>query len=165
MAPLMFILGLMLTIAGCELSEGGLDCKVAVDYGPIGLGIATNQRNPPAPPPPPPSPPKETATVTRIRVHGRLQEAKKLVKRVLPEYPKSACEEGVAGTVHLLVTIAKNGSIREAKVVEGHPRLSRAAELAIKQWRYRSTLVNGNPVDVITSIYVRFLISPRHPGR
>ena len=96
MAPLMFILGLMLTIAGCELSEGGLDCKVAVDYGPIGLGIATNQRNPPAPPPPPPSPPKETATVTRIRVHGRLQEAEKLVKRVLPEYPASGYRPGAS---------------------------------------------------------------------
>ena len=102
--------------------------------------------------------------MTSIRVHGHVQEAR-LVKRVLPEYPKSPCEERVSGTVHLLVTVSKDGSIGDVRVDEGHPSLSHAAELAIKQWRYRPTLLNGSPVDVKTDVYVQFLSSVQRPGQ
>ncbi len=137
---------------------GGPSCTVTIDYEPLS-GLATNQPNLPAPPSPLPSPPKKPPPVTWIRLNGHVLKAK-LVKRVLPEYPKSACEGKNAGTVHLLVTVAKSGSIREAKVVEGDPSLSAAAVSAVKQWRYRPTRVNGNPVEVETVIYVRFLLSP-----
>jgi protein TonB len=98
--------------------------------------------------------------VTRIRIHGRVLEAK-LVKRVLPDYPKSACEAGVAGTVHFLVRTDKSGAVRATKVIDGDSRFNHAAESAVKQWKYRPTLVNGNRVEVETNIYVRFLFSPR----
>lgn len=142
----------------------GPDCKVTVDHRPIGTSMATNRQHHPAPVASTSITAGAAAPVTRIRVHGRVWEAK-LVKRILPKYPKSACEGRVAGTVHLLVTIAKDGSIRRTEVVEGDPRLSPAAELAVKQWQYRPTHINGNRVEVETNIYIQFLISPQQPGR
>ncbi len=152
-----------LTLALALMLGAGPECRVAVDYGPIGTGIATNRQKPPAPPPSPPSPPKGVPPVTWIRVHGRLLEAK-LVKRVLPEYPKSACESGVAGTVHLLVKIGESGAISATRIIEGDPRLSPAAESAIKQWKYKPTVVNRDRVAVETNIYVRILPAPRTTG-
>lgn len=138
----------------------GQMCQVTVDFGPSISGIAPYEKNPPAIPPPP-VPPKlgPPSPVTRIRVHGLVQEMN-LQKKILPQFPKDACSNSISGTVHLLVTVAKDGSVREAKTNTGDSRLVRAAQSAIKQWRYRPTLVNGHRVEVVTDVYVRFLLSP-----
>jgi TonB family protein len=133
-------------------------CQVRVDYPAIEPGLALNQGV--HPPPPPAPPPKSSAAVTWIVLNGRTIEAK-LVRRVMPEYPRSACRAKVTGTVRLEVRLAPDGSVRETKVIEGSPRFAPAAEAAIRRWRYRPTLLNGKPIEVETTILIRFETGPK----
>jgi len=146
-----------------QLLSGGdrPKCFVIVDYAPRGEPMGWHQRSPVPPPPPLPQPPPPPAPLTTIRLHGSTMEYK-LAKRILPAYPKSACAAGLSGTVRMLVTIARDGSIRDAKVVDGDPGLNPAALSAIKQWHYSPTLVNGNRVEVKTAVSFRFETSPPH---
>jgi len=105
-----------------------------------------------APPPPPPPPPAE-----RIRVGGQVQSAK-LANQARPVYPPLARQARIQGTVKLEAVISKDGTIEELKVVSGHPLLIQAALDAVKQWRYQPTLLNGVPVEVITTIDVNFTL-------
>ncbi len=102
-----------------------------------------------APPPPKPKPPK------RIRVSSGVQEAK-LVHRAQPVYPSIAKQARIQGTVRLEAVIAKDGTIKNLKVIEGHPLLTQAAVQAVQQWRYEPTLLNNQPVEVQTYIDVHF---------
>jgi protein TonB len=65
----------------------------------------------------------------------------------------------VEGTVEFTATINKEGTIENLQLVRGHPLLVNAAREAILQWRYRPTLLNGEPVEVITDIVVKFTLS------
>ncbi len=103
-----------------------------------------------------PPPPRETPK--RIRVGGQVQAAQ-LVNKVQPLYPALAKQARIQGTVRLQAVIAKNGSIVELQVLSGHPLLVQAALDAVKQWRYRPTLLNGEPVEVVTTIDVVFTLS------
>ena len=62
------------------------------------------------------------------------------------------------GTLEFTATISKLGTIENLQLVRGHPLLMNAAREAILQWRYRPTLLNGEPVEVITAITVRFTL-------
>lgn len=108
-----------------------------------------------AAPPPPPPPPK---TPQRIRVGGQV-EAAKLIYKPTPEYPPLAKMARIQGTVKLEAVIAKDGTIQDLKVLSGHPLLVKAALNAVKQWRYQPTLLNGEPVEVVTEIDVNFTLS------
>ena len=103
-----------------------------------------------------PPPPKETPK--RIRVGGQVQQAKVLV-RIQPLYPPLAKQARIQGTVRLQAVIAKDGSIQELQVLSGHPLLVQAALDAVRQWRYQPTLLNGEPVEVVTTIDVVFTLS------
>jgi periplasmic protein TonB len=107
----------------------------------------------PAGPPPPPKP----VTPQRIRVGGNV-EAASLINKVTPIYPPIAKTAHVSGTVVLHAIIAKDGSIQELQFVSGPPLLMRAAMDAVKQWRYRPTMLNGQPVEVDTTIDVVFTL-------
>lgn len=61
--------------------------------------------------------------------------------------------------MHLQVTIAQDGTIKSLELIEGHPLLAPAAMDAVRQWVYEPTLLNGNPVEVITQIDVNFTLS------
>jgi protein TonB len=63
------------------------------------------------------------------------------------------------GAVELRAIISKAGTIENLVVVSGHPMLSRAALEAVRQWRYRPYLLNGEPIEVETDITVNFLLS------
>jgi protein TonB len=102
-------------------------------------------------PPPPPKP----ATPARIRVGGNVQAAA-LVSQAKPEYPMIAKTAHVSGTVILHAIIAKDGSIQELQYVSGPPLLMKSAMDAVKQWRYKPTQLNGDPVEVDTTISVVF---------
>ena len=91
----------------------------------------------------------------RIPVGG-LVESALLVNRVVPEYPAIARTAHVSGTVVLHAIIAKDGSVQELTYVSGPPLLLKAATDAVHQWRYRPTLLNGEPVEVETTINVLF---------
>ena len=68
-----------------------------------------------------------------------------LIHRVKPDYPDSWKREGLQGTVHLHVTISKDGSVRDIKVVDGDSRLAKSAEKAVKQWRYNLNPAHSEP--------------------
>ncbi len=95
-----------------------------------------------------------------IRVGGTVQAAR-ILNRMMPIYPPEASEEGIGGTVRLEATITAEGRVREISVRDGHPLLIESAVTAVEQWRYRPTLLNGVPVEVIT--YVDIVFKPRPP--
>jgi len=113
-----------------------------------------------APPPPPPPPKKEEkpATPQRIKIGGSVQQAK-LVRQPHPVYPPLAKQARIQGTVKLSAIISKDGTIQKLEVISGHPLLVPAALEAVKQWVYQPTLLNGEPVEVITQIDVNFTLS------
>ena len=90
-----------------------------------------------------------------IRVGGNIQAAR-LTNQMMPVYPEEASEERIAGTVRLEATITREGTIKELRVLEGHPLLVEAALEAVRQWRYQPTLLNGMPVEVLTSVLITF---------
>ncbi|MGH9471067.1 MAG: TonB family protein [Terriglobia bacterium] len=93
---------------------------------------------------------------TRIRVGG-LVEATKLVKLVRPAYPERAREQGIQGTVTLEAVISKEGVPLDLKIVQSpSPALATAARDAVQQWRYQPTLLNGEPIEVVTTISLMF---------
>lgn len=81
-----------------------------------------------------------------------------LVRDVKPVYPEIAVRTRTQGTVVLHALISKDGSIESLQVVSGHPFLARAALEAVRQWRYRPYLLNGQPIEVETQITVNFTL-------
>jgi protein TonB len=115
---------------------------------------------PTAAPPPPPPPVKQEVkqVVQRIRVGGNVQQAK-LVRQVKPVYPPLAKQARIQGVVKFTAIIAKDGTISNLQLVSGHPLLVPSAQEAVKQWIYHPTLLNQEPVEVITQIDVNFTLS------
>jgi periplasmic protein TonB len=110
-------------------------------------GIAGN--GPAMPPPPKPQTPQ------RITLGGQVVAAK-LVNKVPPQYPEVAKSAHVTGTVVLHAVISRGGDIEQLQLVSGPPLLAKAAMDAVTQWRYRPTVLNGQPVEVDTTISVVF---------
>jgi periplasmic protein TonB len=103
---------------------------------------------------PPPPKPKSGP----LRVGGNVQAAK-IINRVQPVYPPLARQTRISGTVRLHAIISKDGTIQQLEVVSGHPLLQQAALDAVRQWRYQPTLLNGDPVEVDTTIDVIFSLN------
>jgi periplasmic protein TonB len=104
-----------------------------------------------------PAPPAGTPAASSAgKSGGQIQQAV-LIYRKDAEYPKIAKQTGAKGTVALTATIGKDGNIKSVKVISGHPMLTNAAAEAVKQWRYRPTLLNGQPVEAETQVLVNFL--------
>jgi len=101
-----------------------------------------------------PPPPKQQG---RIRVGGNVQQAK-MIRQVQPVYPQIAKTAHVSGTVILHAIIAKDGSVQELQYISGPPLLMKNAMDAVRQWRYQPTLLNGEPVEVDTTISVIFTL-------
>lgn len=98
------------------------------------------------------------ATPQRVRVSSGVQSGL-LVRKVNPAYPPLARQARIQGTVILQALISKEGSITNLQLVSGHPMLAPAAIEAVKQWKYRPYLLNGEPVEVETTIQVNFTLS------
>jgi protein TonB len=107
----------------------------------------------PAGPPPPPG-----AATQRIRVGGNV-EAASLLNRITPQYPAIAKTAHVSGTVVLHAIIGKDGTIKELQYVSGPPLLMKSAMDAVKEWRYKPTLLNGEAVEVDTNVDVVFTLA------
>ena len=104
-----------------------------------------------------PSPPKSKLNGP-LRVGGNVQAAR-ILNRVQPVYPPLARQTRISGTVRLHAIIGKDGAITSLEVMSGHPLLQQAALDAVRQWRYQPTLLNGEPVDVDTTIDVIFSLN------
>ena len=105
-------------------------------------------------PPPPPSDPN----TRRITIGGNVQQAK-LISQPRPEYPALAKQARISGVVHLQALIGVDGAVKNLQVISGHPLLIPAAMEAVRQWTYQQTLLNGDPVEVLTQIDVNFTLS------
>jgi len=79
-----------------------------------------------------------------------------LVKQIQPAYPVIALQRRTEGVVELLATISKDGDISTVKILSGDAQLSHAAVEAVKQWKYKPYLLNGEPVEIQTQITVKF---------
>lgn len=98
------------------------------------------------------------ATPQRIRVSSGVVQGL-LVRRVNPTYPPLARQARIQGVVILQAQISKEGNIENLQLISGHPMLAPAAIEAVKQWKYRPYLLNGEPVEVETTVQVNFTLS------
>ena len=101
--------------------------------------------------PPPPA-------AVRHPTVSRMMEGN-LVHRVQPDYPTLARQVRVQGKVVLRAMISREGAIENLQVLSGHPMLIPAAVDAVRQWRYRPYVLNGEPVEVETEVTVNFILS------
>jgi TonB family protein len=96
----------------------------------------------------------------RIRIGGDVQAAK-IVQKVQPVYPDAAKTAGIDGTVILHAVIGLDGTPLSLKVMNNQidPDLAKAAVEAVSKWRYQPTLLNGDPIEVDTTIMVKFTLA------
>ncbi|MGH9724374.1 MAG: energy transducer TonB [Candidatus Acidiferrales bacterium] len=106
--------------------------------------------------PPPPAKPR-----ARPQFVSEGVMAAALVRRVQPEYPDAARVMHLSGEVRLRAIIATDGSVRELTLLSGNPLLAHSAMAAVREWRYRPTLLNGEAVAVETYITVNFVMDPQ----
>ena len=127
---------------------GGLGFQLGLPHAPVPpMSVASAAQHP-----------HSRETKPNLRLGGDVLEAK-LVKRVVPEYPQLARQMRLSGTVHLEGVIARDGRVVNLRVISGHPVLIASALDAVRQWVYRPTLLNGETVEVIAPIEVRFILS------
>ena len=105
--------------------------------------------------------PNGPRTIVTIKVPIRIdldpgEAAKQLIDRVPPEYSAEARAAHVQGTVSLLVSIGKDGSVTGVKEISGPPELISAAVAAVKQWRYRPIISRGEPQEASTVVDIPF---------
>ena len=105
-----------------------------------------------------PPPPAAADGTPRIRVGGNVQQDK-LTSQVRPVYPPLAKQARIQGVVRLSAIIGKDGTVLNLTAETGHPLLVPSAMEAVRQWVYRPTLLNGQPVEVVTQIDVNYTLS------
>jgi periplasmic protein TonB len=98
-----------------------------------------------------------TPGVQRIRVGGGVQQSL-LISQTRPVYPPQAREARIQGAVRFDVLIGPDGHVTNLTLVSGHPLLVPAAQEAVKDWVYKPTLLNGQPVEVVTQIDVNYTL-------
>jgi protein TonB len=95
---------------------------------------------------------------TPLRISSKIEEGL-LIRKTIPPYPAIAKAAGVGGTVILAATISKTGTIENLRVTSGPAMLQRAALDAVSTWLYRPYLLNGQPVEVETTVDVIFTLN------
>jgi|HubBroStandDraft_5_1064220.scaffolds.fasta_scaffold32413_2 protein TonB len=100
----------------------------------------------------------KAVTPQRIRVSQGVTQGM-IIRRIQPAYPPLARQARIQGPVVLQAEIGKDGSIQNLRLISGHPMLAPAAIEAIKQWKYKPYILNGEPVEVETTITFNFTLS------
>jgi periplasmic protein TonB len=111
-----------------------------------------------APPPDKPNVAEPRPPPKLVNVSKGAQLAK-LIHQPKPIYPPFAITARISGTVQLVGIISRDGTIRNLQVISGNPLLIQAALEAVRQWVYRPTLLNGEPVEVTSPIEVNFILN------
>ena len=101
------------------------------------------------------APPPKVAAPQKLRVSQGVTDGLK-THDVTPQYPQMARVAHIQGDVLLQATISKAGVIENLRAISGHPILVQAAIEAVKQWKYKPYILNGEPVEVETTIKVQF---------
>ena len=101
------------------------------------------------------TPPPKVAAPQKVRISSGVMEGQR-THYVEPTYPQMARIAHIQGDVPLQATISKNGVIENLRAVQGHPILIQAALDAVRQWKYKPYILNGEAVEVETSITVKF---------
>jgi protein TonB len=99
----------------------------------------------------------KVAAPTRVRVSQGVTQGL-LIRKVAPSYPPLARQAHIQGSVLLQAVISKDGSIENLRVISGHPMLVPSAIDAVKQWKYKPYILNGEPVEVDTQVTVNFTL-------
>lgn len=94
----------------------------------------------------------------KVRVSSGVANAM-LVKKVNPVYPQDAKDNRIQGAVVMKLTIGKDGGIKDLQLISGHPALSPAAIETVKKWEFKPYLLQGEPVEVETSVTINFTLS------
>jgi TonB family protein len=125
-----------------------------LELGAISEGVTVRGIKPPV------VTPNTMRTTERIRIGGNVQMAQ-LVQQAKPEYPAELQQAGVQGTVVIQTIITKDGDVGTTKVLSTQvdPRLVQLALNALKQWRYQPSLLNGEPVEVMTTVSIDFTLN------
>jgi TonB family protein len=102
---------------------------------------------------------KISGKLSRLSIGGNIQ-ASKLITKIQPIYPESAKSAGVQGTVVLHAIIGMDGKPLSLRIMNSQvePELARSAVEAVTQWRYTPTLLNGEPIEVDTTITVIYTL-------
>jgi TonB family protein len=95
-----------------------------------------------------------------VRVTGSVM-SDQIITKVAPEYPPLARQARIQGQVILKAHISKTGDVENLQLISGHPMLAPAAIEAVKQWKYRPFLLNGEPVKVETNVTVNFTLADK----
>jgi periplasmic protein TonB len=106
----------------------------------------------------PPAEPQGVVLPQRVRVSQGVMRGL-IVTKVQPKYPEKARKKRIQGTVTMHVLISKDGDVATVELVSGDPLLAPAAMEAVKQWKYKPYLLNGQPVVVDTQIQVNFALT------
>jgi len=141
-------------------APGGIGVPGGVDGGVLHSLLAETVARAMHLAPPPAQAVKETAPAPppRIKVGGLVQQGK-ILHQPMPVYPPLARAARVQGTVRLEGILGKDGRVRELRVISGHPLLAPAALEAVRQWIYKPTFLNGEPVEVVAPIDVNFTLN------
>jgi protein TonB len=128
--------------------QGSTGDRWARNGGFCGMGNAISEVIPPPIVPP-------------VTQHLRVSQVMEgnIIHRIQPEYPSLARQARIQGQVSLRAIISHDGRIENLQVVNGHPLLVQAAIDAVRQWRYRPYMLNGEPVEVETQITVNFTLA------
>jgi protein TonB len=102
--------------------------------------------------------PVPVATTKPVLIRVSHMEQAQILYKVMPVYPDIARRTRLSGVVNLIGIIATDGSIQSLRVIHGHPFLVNAAVEAVRQWRYKPTILNGQPVEVEAPIDVTFTL-------
>jgi protein TonB len=136
-------------------AEPGVPYGLGSGEGPSSPAMLDALRPPAAPPPPPVRVEKPIVLQAPLRVGG-VVKAPAAVRTPRPAYPPLARQARVSGLVQLEAIIATDGTVRNIRLVQGHPLLTAAAIAAVKEWVYTPPLLNGEPVEVIMQVDVTF---------
>ena len=134
---------------------GGTGNPGGVPGGVISAVLTSTMRIAAPPPPPKPRAQPKPAKVRRVQVGGQVQPPV-LIRHAAPVYPPLAVQTRTSGTVKLQCIIGVDGRVTNIRLISGHPLLVGAAIAAVSGWRYRPTLLNGEPVEVVMIVDVRF---------
>ena len=133
---------------------------LAADSSRSDIGLGGPSGNTPGPPPHPvvQRAPVASLPAANILIKVSQMDPAKLLVKVVPAYPSIARTTRTQGTVYLLGVIATDGTIQSLHVLSGHPLLVNAALDAVRQWRYKPTILNGRAVEVEAPISVTFTL-------